>query len=568
MKKILSAAVLVSLTFGAGAQTMSDAINFSQNIYAGTARTMAMGNAVTAVGGDLGSIGINPAGSAVAGYGQFVVSPGLSISASGSSYSPAGEALFGNTNKVNHTRTYLPNIGISMNMSTGNSWGLKNITFALVSNHTNSYHNFFSGFGANSATSRFAEFAVASTGIDPSAMGNYDSFYDSDINWDLLAGYNANLFSDFGEDNMYVGSSEVIGADNRCYVPGQLNQMTDVRRLGYKSDMVLNMGMNFNDNFFLGFNIGLPTGMYQYDEYFTESPASPDLFPITFKKDGEDIPTNFRGGTFDYRYIADISGVYAKMGFIWLPGDHLRIGAAIQTPTSYTITERWQYSAFSSFGNSNFDGSCDSPEGDYTYCLKSPWFVNAGLAWTFGGCGLISVDYEMADYSVMKFTDVYDYAMDYDMFREQNEENRLFAGKSHNLRVGGELRVNPLLSIRAGYTLLTCPERHYPDSRGNDITIDTYGSYMMDSRPGLPLGDAEYYPDRTSSISAGLGYSSPGSFFADFAVRRTSYPVSYLSPYYDYENMNASGEVVNVPSPRIRTGRSLWDAVVTVGWRF
>ena len=40
-----------------------------------------MGNALTAVGGDLGSIGLNPAGSAVAGYTQFVITPSLSITA-------------------------------------------------------------------------------------------------------------------------------------------------------------------------------------------------------------------------------------------------------------------------------------------------------------------------------------------------------------------------------------------------------------------------------------------------------------------------------------------------------
>jgi hypothetical protein len=44
---------------------MYDGLTFSQNNYYGTARSIGMGNAMTAVGGDLGSIGINPAGSAV-----------------------------------------------------------------------------------------------------------------------------------------------------------------------------------------------------------------------------------------------------------------------------------------------------------------------------------------------------------------------------------------------------------------------------------------------------------------------------------------------------------------------
>ena len=65
MKKILFAAAFLAMTVSSGAQSVYDAITFSQNQYYGTARSMALGNAMTALGGDLGSIGINPAGSAV-----------------------------------------------------------------------------------------------------------------------------------------------------------------------------------------------------------------------------------------------------------------------------------------------------------------------------------------------------------------------------------------------------------------------------------------------------------------------------------------------------------------------
>ena len=62
--------------FGQGWQ---DAYLFSQNEYGGTARSMALGNAVTALGGDPGTIGINPAGSSVNSYSQFMFTSGLSI---------------------------------------------------------------------------------------------------------------------------------------------------------------------------------------------------------------------------------------------------------------------------------------------------------------------------------------------------------------------------------------------------------------------------------------------------------------------------------------------------------
>ena len=137
MKKILVIAAFLAAAAGAGAQNIYDAITYSENNYFGTARSMALGNAVTALGGDLGSIGINPAGSAVAGYGQFTITPGLSISSVSSSYSPEGERMYGASNSLMNTRGSLPNLGLSMNYKTGRARGVKAITFSVLSNQPN-----------------------------------------------------------------------------------------------------------------------------------------------------------------------------------------------------------------------------------------------------------------------------------------------------------------------------------------------------------------------------------------------------------------------------------------------
>ena len=80
MKKTLITIFLAAAAVSVNAQTAYDALLFSENEYEGTARTMAMGNAFTALGGDLGAISINPAGSAVAKYSQFTLTPALTIS--------------------------------------------------------------------------------------------------------------------------------------------------------------------------------------------------------------------------------------------------------------------------------------------------------------------------------------------------------------------------------------------------------------------------------------------------------------------------------------------------------
>ena len=66
-------------SFASLAQTAYDAFLFSETNYEGTARTVAMGNAFTALGGDLGSVAINPAGSAVAKYSQISLTPSLTF---------------------------------------------------------------------------------------------------------------------------------------------------------------------------------------------------------------------------------------------------------------------------------------------------------------------------------------------------------------------------------------------------------------------------------------------------------------------------------------------------------
>ena len=61
MKRILAAVFLSAMALQAGAQDWRDALNISENDYLGTARSVGMGNAMTAVGGDLGSLTFNPA---------------------------------------------------------------------------------------------------------------------------------------------------------------------------------------------------------------------------------------------------------------------------------------------------------------------------------------------------------------------------------------------------------------------------------------------------------------------------------------------------------------------------
>lgn len=558
---------MIAATVSAGAQTLSDAINFSQNQYYGTARSMALGNAMTAIGGDLGSIGINPAGSAVVSYGQFVVTPGVTISAVNSAYSPSGEGNYGLSNRLSHGRMNLPNIGATVNFSTGNRYGLKTVSFGFLSNQTNNYHYLTEAFGSNSRTSMIAEFADAAYGYDERVLKEYTSFNNSDYPWDLLAAYQGGMYGTYGWQDQYAGVTETISPNGDYhYVPGALSQSSYQTKYGSKNDLILNMGMNFSDRVYFGFNIGIPSARYRYYESFYEAAVDPTDFPIEYD-DG--YKTYFRNGSYGYQYLAEMAGVYAKVGVIVRPVDGLRLGASFQTPTAYTVSESWSYSAATNYDDAYYNDSASSPQGQYSYLLRSPYRASFGAAFTFGKKGLISVDYELADYSVMRFREVRENRMNEDTFLQQNMANRYFAGVEHNIRVGAELRVTPEWTLRAGYSMQTSPERWWTSSDGQKVELnDFYADYYSYLNHVKNLVTPHYYGDRTRTFSLGFGYSSPGSFFWDVAVRMTRYPAVTFAPYYDYDSYDSLGNHAYVDAPRILNRRDLWNVAMTFGWRF
>lgn len=524
------------------AQTAYDALLFSENNYEGTARTMAMGNAFTALGGDLGSVGINPAGSAVAGYSQITLTPSLTFSASTtqgvSPYSDGHLPYFERQMKSRMTDFGMPNIGFTVNYDTNRSSGIRNFTFGFIVNKTAGWNEDVYAAGTNSTTSFMGSMAYDATisgltGTDLGAAGAFDR-----MPWKPVVGYNSGMISTFGGyDDQFVGASEVIYDNGDVALGGPLNQSYGRRVDGGKYDYLINMGANISDFIYIGANIGISSLDYTYNEYFKETAVDPSDFEIALSG-GETI--YFDEMKYKYAYSASGTGYYGKIGVIVTPGGGFRIGAAIQTPTINTITEEWQQSGETSYTDGKYDASSSSPYGRGSYRMVSPSRVNFGVAYALGQLGVISADYEVSDYSQMKYKSS-DYDRDY--FESVNEEIMENFRASHMLRLGLEAKPLPELAVRAGYSMATSPERCFECS--SDI-------------PAI----------RNQNVSFGLGYSSQNSFFADLAVRRTFLQDEYFMPYADYM-YDADGYLnENAYAPEILNERSLWKVLVTFGWRF
>ncbi len=504
---------------------------------------MALGNAVTALGGDLGSVGINPAGSAVANYSQITLSPGLTITSSqtigviphGSNTLP----YFENHRSTRSTKFNIPNLGIMLNFETGRNSGLKNISFGFVSNQTASWNADVYASGTNNSTTFTGAMAYEASlgGYTSYSLGSADAYYGSDP-WKYIVGYQSGMISTFDKsNNQYVGIGEVIYENKEVSLGGPIDQSYGRKVTGGKYDYLINIGANFSDFIYIGANLGLSSMDYAFNEYFKEVTQNPANFEIGFS-DGS--TAYFDTMKYSYGYRASGMGYYGKFGIIVTPGAGLRIGAAIQTPTINSIREEWWYDAETRFTDSQFNASASSPYGNYEYQVISPYRANLGLAYTLGNFALLSVDYEFSDYSSMKFKSLDD---DREYFAAVNEEIRDIFCTSHMLRVGAEVKPLPELAIRAGYSLATTPEKYAYESKG----ISTI---------------------KNQNIAIGLGYSSEKSFFADLGVRRTFINDEYFMPYADYILDENNNVIDGAYTPEILNKSSLWKVILTLGWRF
>ena len=535
MKRILAVVFLSALALQAGAQDWRDALNYSENDYLGTARSVGMGNAMTAVGGDLGSLTFNPAGSAVASYSQFTITPGLSIS----TVTAQGTLSDGFQDKVRtrNGRMGMPNFGAMMVYDTRNKRGLKRISFGIVGNVTRDYTNKLSATGTNASTSVAGSLASQADGYTTDVLDG--SFYGSNIpSWETMVGWQSGIVEQI--NGSYVGLTESLLDNGKIVLTDKIGQYYGLDRKGSKYDLLMNFGMDFNDKFYLGANLGITSLNYRNDETRSEEALS-----------GIDYGNDFKSLRIRSSYRDDGSGLYAKIGFIARPVTGLRIGAAIQTPTLITVHETYQLDGSSLAYQEQMSQS--SPVDEWAFNVIAPWRANVGIAYTIGQFGLVSADYEYTDFRSMRLRAAYDDDYYYD-FGGSNEDIKDLCGPVHAIRLGAEIKPDPALALRVGYNLTTGAQYNW----------------LTDDGRVAPLTSNERKDQLRSAVSFGIGYSSPRSFFVDAAVRFQYLPSEYLTPYWYYFKGSDGSTLVDgdVVTPEVGAQSALCNALLTLGWRF
>jgi len=426
MKKILYILSLACVTC-TSAQEISDALRYAQENINGTPRFRAMGGAFGALGGDLSSMNVNPAGSAIFTHNQI----GLTLS----SYNLTSEShYFGTKDKQNDYTLDLNQAGgVFVFNNDGGKSDWKKFTIAL--NYENS-NNFDS--------------TIFSSGVNPNnSIGNYFLSYANQNGGVPLSSLTENFYEElsFSDGQAYLGYQGFIidpvedVSTNTAYtsaVPlGNFYQENTTVTTGYNGKLTLNLAASYKDRLYLGLNI---------NSYYTDFWQS-----TSFLEENENDPN---GASQRIRFNNDLytygSGFSFQAGAIGKITEALRLGIAYESPTWYRLNDELsQYVSNFVVDPETNDASISAIVNPNvvilyeTHKLRTPGKWTGSMAYVFGKLGLISIDYSLKDYSKTESNPQND-------FRGVNNAMMNTLDFASELRIGAEHRIKQW-SLRAGY---------------------------------------------------------------------------------------------------------------------
>ena len=430
-------AAIVVATGDLHAQYSSDALRFSQTQYGSTARFKAIG-AQTGVGGDLSSVGSNPAGVGLFTRSEFSLTPEFNSHSADAEY--LGVRTLGKKDQIGLAHAAVVwNSTVSKPKGANLDEGWLSFNFGLGYNRTNAFSNNINYSGTNkknSVADYYSEQATENYGAPNS----------------LLAG----TLEKMAYDNY------LIGYDSRGYYFPETDvnskQSQNNIRTGSQSEINLTFGGNYSNKFYLGASIGLANINYNTNGEYKEvgfNVTENSNYDLSYRQ-----TQNTKG-----------SGVNAKIGAIFRPSPNVRLGATFQTPTWYTIDDSYSEVLDTKYAKI-VDGATQYLNTkeiyNFTYKLRTPMKLSGGIGYFFDNQGFISADVDYVDYSTINLSPV---NTDDNITISNNNFDIINNYKSAvNYRIGAEYKVQKIM-IRAGYGVQGNPYKSLENAKFN---INTY----------------------------------------------------------------------------------------------
>lgn len=505
---IVVTAALLLASFVGYAQDESDALRYSYLQPQGTARSLGFGSALGSVGGDFTSLSVNPAGIGVYRRSEFTVTPSFRLNGVEGTY-------LGNTTSDDAFRFNVSNIGyVNTSAPKGKRYDRadwKSVSFGFGLSRVADFNRRYTYSGVNDSSTATELLSIDANdqyfdgyALDESSLGSY-GYYDA-----YLIDFDTTL------------DQFVTSVDWRQGV----KQMRKVNERGGINEAVISVGGNYREQLLLGATLGFPLLRYRREVTLQET------------DDDNGIP-GYESFTINEALRTTGVGVNLKLGAIYKFTDQFRLGAAIHTPTAYSLSDEFEQSLSASTEGIGSTDEFVTPLTTFQYTLFTPWRAVASATVILGKSGFLTADYEYVDYASARYrfntTDNQSLAGSATAFTEAenaaNDRIRAAYQGASNVRVGAEFRLDNLF-LRTGF-----------------------GYY------GSPYQKSDNFKPSRLDASLGIGFRTERSFI-DIAYVHSRYE-SAEQPYaLNYE----PPLVVTVPSATLVN--NLNNVAVTLGFKF
>ena len=485
-KYILLILLCSCLNYMGHGQTAADALRYSELLPSGTARMVGVGGAMSSLGGDMGSLTINPAGLAVYRKSEFNLSPAVQFTSVGSTLNGGPEF------DENKGRFGVENIGLVFYKGYNNE-KLKAFNFGVTLNRvanfarTTTYEgatpgSIINSFQENAQGLTNAELDAFTSGVAADAGALFILDGDQETEWS----------SDFRDafGTLFDFESAPIERREVITTTGGIN------------DLALSMGFNFSHKLYVGIAGSFPIVRLEETRRYQEDDSNTNAVPL------------FRNLNFDQTLTTTGIGASAKVGFIYRITNQIRLGGSVHTPTRYALSDAFSTSMEYIFvdgeatGNPELiDGEGLSPVQDFSYALRTPWRFNGGASVVLKKFGFISLDLEYFDYGNQS----YNFTINDNTAGLRTIENAVnqeiedsFASVL-NVKIGAEYLIKKF-RLRAGYGIFGSPFESGSDARN----VLSFGAGIRGEKAYLDLAFRN-----TSSTETFSPYTSPNQFSQD-----------------------------------------------------
>jgi long-subunit fatty acid transport protein len=480
-------------------QTETDLMRYSSTHFGGSARYNGVAGAFGAVGADLSVMGTNPAGMARYRESELSFTPSITLS---------------NVNTLhNGVNTFDSRENLNIN-----SIGIVGVSKAH-SNSTSKWRAAQFGFGYNKLMNFNTDYKIS--GLDSNSFSQVLAAQGYGATEDDLYNYNVSPFMAAPAYMAWLidpmngfGGKEAF--TTQMYVDS-IQKEHSVRQKGSLGEWSFAVSGNYNEKLYIGGSINFQRFSYTEEKTHTEY----SLIDTTSLSDF----------TYSEYLNTEGRGINLKLGAIYLPTKWLRLGLSYHSPTAYyKMTDRWNTSVETNFRNTTLDrpqrnNFAESPRGSFLYKMRTPSRIMGSVAFVIKKKGLISVDYEMVNYSNGSLRSHSGAGSGY-QFEFENEKVIQNFVASSNIRLGAEYRITNLWMLRGGVA-------YYQNGYNPEVVSQT--------TPRM-------------TYAGGIGYRAR-DFYFDFAYTLTK----STEDYYMYDPILVSNALIQ---------KRMVNLIATIGFKF